>query len=638
MSKLDNNAVNNIRLLGLDMIKEAGSGDSFTTFNSASIFYDLFINHLNYNRKNENYINRDRVIVTNSFLPSLYSTLHLFGFDISLDNLKEYKKFNSITKGNGNSKTSGIEIGTDSDNVIGVASGIALGEKYLEELVKKEAPKSDLISFHTYVICKYSEIMMGSNLESLNYISDYKLNKLHFIILKDVDTKDEKLIDYLESLEIDVIETNNSFNDIDKAIDDAKDNKLANAIIVTPQKDKDNLTFKDNLPLSNDDLNKLRVKYKLELPFNIDNNIYNEIKIELDKRLDKKLNKWEEHKNSLISNSKIKEIIEFLETKKVDINLNVDNIKINDNYDEELIKGNNKIFNLVASKSPFILSLSNDFNTTLCNINKSNIMNKDNILERNILFNNNILAMNSMSLGLSKLGFKVFVSLPLVESSLVHKALKIALLEELPITYIFTQDSFLNQYKDNSSTYELNSLRLIPNLINFRPCDINEIIGSYSIVSSYNKPCTIIIGSEKVNKLIGTNPKYVVAGAYRVKRERGEANGVLISSGTEVEIALKLCEELLPYGIDLRVVTMPSRELFESQGERYKYTLLPHDLKNFVLEYSNTNLWRGYATDERYVLGVDKYTDNGTKEELLNYYNLDMDSLKTRIIELMKES
>lgn len=629
MSKLDNNIVNNIKLLGLDMIKEAGSGDSYTTFNSASIFYSLYMNHLNYNRNNENFINRDKLIVTSSFLPSLYSTLHLFGLNVSLDNLKEYKKFDSNIKG--------FEINTDSDNVIGIASGIVLGEKHLEELVKKEVPKSNLISFHTFVVCKCSEIIKGSNLEALNYISDYELNKLHLIIIKDIEDKEDKLIDFLESLDIDAIETDNSIGEINKALEDALDNKMANAIIVSFKKDKDNLVFKENTPLSDESLNKLREKYKLELPFTVYSNLYNEIKEEVDKRLNKKLLKWEENKNTLISNLKIKEIIEFLETRKVSININVDNIKINDNYDEELIKGNNKILNLVASKSPFIFSLSNDFNTTLCNIGKSNIMNKDNILERNILFNNNILTMGSMSLGLAKLGFKVFVSLPLVESSLIHKAIKIAILENLPLKYIFTQDSFLNTYQDNSATYELNSLRLIPNLVNFRPSDINEIIGTYSIISNINKPCTIVVGSEKVTKLIGTNPKYVVAGAYRVKRERGEANGVLISSGTEVKVALKLCEELLPYGIDFRVVTMPSKELFEGQSERYKYTLLPHELKTFVLEYSNTSFWMGYATDERYVLGVDKYASAGTKEELLNYYNLDVDSLKTRIIELMKD-
>ena len=227
--------------------------------------------------------------------------------------------------------------------------------------------------------------------------------------------------------------------------------------------------------------------------------------------------------------------------------------------------------------------------------------------------------------------------MPLIYSNYLYKDFNLLINESLPITYIFTYDTFINSYNNSHVTYELNGLRLIPGLINFRPCDINEIMGSYAIVSKLNKPSTIVIGSEKVSKLVGTNPKYVIAGAYRVKRERGEATGVLISSGAEVNLALKLAEELLPYNIDLRVVTVPSIELFESQSERYKYTLLPSDLKTFVLEFSESKFWRGY-TKAKYILGIDKYTSSGSKQELLNYYNLDMDSLKTRIIELMKDN
>lgn len=618
MSKLDNNVINYIKLLSVDMIKEAKDNNYKTNFYSAEIFYNLYMNNLIFDNRNENYVNRDRVVVSPSFLPSLYSTLHMFGFNISLDNLKEYKKFGTITKGILSKNISGIDVLCNKDNIIGISSGIAYGERYLENLVKKELPKSNIIDFHTYVICNYDELMIGSNLESLNYISENKLNKIHIIVLNENKKNDERLLDSLESLDFDVFECDN--NGVDKALDDARNSKLANIIIVTPK-------IKEEQLFNEEEINKLKIKYKIDDAYNISNNIYNEIKEELDKRLNKKINKWYEEKKNI--NNKVKEIINLLETKEININIEPDNIKINDNYEEEIIKGNNKILNLVAAKSPFIFSLSNNFKNSLCNL-------KDN--ERNIEFNYNISTMNSMAIGLANLGFKVFVSLPLINSNYIINSLNYSIKEELPITYIFTNDTFLNMYDNMNCTYELNNLRLIPNLINFRPCDINEIIGTYAIITKLKKPCTIVIGNEKVTKLVGTNPKYVVAGAYRVKRERGEASGVLISSGSEVNIALKLAEELLPYGIDLRVVTIPSKELFESQSERYKYTLLPYDLKTFVLEFSSTSFWRCYATDERHVLGVNKYTDTGSREELLNYYNLDMDSLKARIIELMKEN
>lgn len=628
MNKLENTIINNIRLLSLDMQRESGTNYYKTAFTSVPLFYSLYMNHLIYDRNNEDFVNRDRILVTDEFLPTLYSTLHLFGFNISLDNLKEYRSFDSITSGFATNKTSGIELGVKSSDIMSTSIGISLGEKRCEEEIKKEQIKNEIISFHTFVVCKYQELFQGNNLQALHFIKDFKINKLHIIVLKDEndDKKDESLLDYMESLDIDVLECKNDLGSIDKTLEAAKDFKNSNVIIITPSPNKD-ISFKEKDYITEEELNNLRTKYKIEIPFNVDNYIYNEIKESLDKRLSKKLNKWKESVNS-VNNTKVTEILELLNTKKVIINYNIDNIKINDNYEEELTKGNSKILNLVASKSPFIYSLSTDFNTTLCQINNSN----------NNIELNNVGVLGGLSLGLSYLGFKVFVSTPLINANNLHSSITTVIKENLPVTYIFTNDNLLDNYKDYSVSYELNSLRLIPNLINIRPADINEIIGTYDIINSTNKVCTIILSNEKVKKLNSTNPKYVVAGAYRVRRERGEANGVLISSGREVELALKLAEELYQYNIDLRVVSIPSKEIFSSQGERYKYTLLPKDLKTFVLEFSTPHLWGGYATDDKYILGVNTTNNIGTKEEILKNNKLDMDSLKTRIIELYRDN
>ena len=103
-----------------------------------------------------------------------------------------------------------------------------------------------------------------------------------------------------------------------------------------------------------------------------------------------------------------------------------------------------------------------------------------------------------------------------------------------------------------------------------------------------------------------------------------------------IAIAIKLADQLFPYGIDLRVVTMPSMELFDHQNDRYKSMLLPRELKIFSLEYGTKNLWNKYVTNSDYIFGLDDYPSTGTKNELLNSYNLDMDSLMTKIIETFK--
>lgn len=640
MSKIDGNAINNIKLLGLDMIKEAGSGDVGLTLSMANVFYNLFLEHLNYQKDNENWFNRDRLIVNNRYLPLLYSTLHMFGFNISLDNLKEFKKMDSKTKGYLDSITNG--------DVLSTSAGITLGMRYLSSLIKVENPKCELLNNYTYCICTMDDLMSGIGSETLSFIGKEKLNKLIILCSKDKVSKDshtdivfkENMVDKFLALNFEIIEVKNSYsnNSINEAIDEAKDSKKPTIILFNTKYAKDTSYEDDkvyiNKPLNEEEINLLKDKYKINMSVN-------DIKIELEKlvnkRLDKVINKWNLLKEECIKDLKIKEIINFLENKSINIDFKSDNFKLNDNYNEELIKGNSKMFNMFASKSPFVLSLSDDnFSNTLCNISKSNNMSSEEKIGRNILFGSRTSCMGGVANGLASLGFKVFVSTPLINSTLLINTIKLSSLNNYDVHYIFTQDTLTNTYDSISAYNEINMLRLIPNLITFRPCDINEIIGIYEIIGSYKKPTAIVIGNDKVNKLIGTNPKYVVAGAYRVRRERGEANGTIIATGSEVTLALQIAEELMPYGIDLRVVSMPSRELFEVQNDRYKYSLIPNSLKTFVIEFGNTMLWNKYATSDDYIFGLHTYPKVGERLELLNNYGLVKDNIKAKIIELMK--
>lgn len=640
MSKIDGNAINNIKLLGLDMIKEAGSGDVGLTLSMANVFYNLFLEHLNYQKDNENWFNRDRLIVNNRYLPLLYSTLHMFDFNISLDNLKEFKKMDSKTKGYLDSITNG--------DVLSTSAGITLGMRYLNSLIKVENPKCELLNNYTYCICTMDDLMSGIGSETLSFIGKEKLNKLIILCNKDNVSKDshtdivfkENMVDKFLAINFEIIEVKNSYsnNSINEAIDEAKDSKKPTIILFNTKYAKDT-SFENNKvyinkPLNEEEINLLKDKYKINMSIN-------DMKIELEKlvnkRLDKVINKWNLLKEECIKDLKIKEIINFLENKSINIDFKSDNFKLNDNYNEELIKGNSKMFNMFASKSPFVLSLSDDnFTNTLCNISKSNNMSSEEKIGRNILFGSRTSCMGGVANGLASLGFKVFVSTPLINSTLLINTIKLSCLNNYDVHYIFTQDTLTNTYNSISAYNEINMLRLIPNLITFRPSDINEIIGIYEIIGSYKKPTAIVIGSDKVNKLIGTNPKYVVAGAYRVRRERGEANGTIIATGSEVTLALQIAEELMPYGIDLRVVSMPSRELFEVQNDRYKYSLIPNSLKTFVIEFGNTMLWNKYATSDDYIFGLHTYPKNGERLELLNNYGLVKDNIKAKIIELMK--
>lgn len=637
MSKLENNIVNNIKLLSLDMILEGKCGNPELSFCVPQTFAALFLKHLKFDKKNPKWINRDRVIISNDLLPTMYATMHMMGFDISLDNLKDYNKFKSNTKGFCDLNTLGIDSGNlINGDTIPSSVGVALGERYLESLIKLENPKCDLINFRTYCICTYKELLNGISLESLLYLSNEKLNKLTFVVIKDKNIKDDNLTDKYTNLRFNVILLNdNDYGSIDEALEEAKDSKKPTIIFInSTSKEYKNSINEEKL--NSEHIISLRQKYKLEGNFTIDNSCYEGINKALDKRLNKVIEKWKNIKNEYKDNLKIQDIINLLENNDFKLSFNADNLKINDNYDEELVIGNNKIFNVFASKSPFVLNLSKDHNQF---INKAEIMNYSHPTGRNIVFEHNTLAMGGIANGLASLGFKVFVASPLIESSTLKPFITYSTRYNLAVNYVFYNDSFLNSYKNRgiSCLDEINSLRLISNLINFRPADINEIIGVYNIIANYKRCYTIILGEEKAKKLEGTNQKYVMAGAYRIKRERGEANGVLIASGTEVGLAIKVAEELLPYGIDLRVVSAPSLEMFEMQNDRYRCSLLPSELKTFVIEFGSNNLWQKY-TDKECIFSVNDYVTSGTKEEVLKYLKLDLDSIKTKIIEVMKNN
>ncbi len=655
MSKLDNNIINNLKMLALDLIQAGGSGDVGLSLSSAPIFYSLFKNNIHFNPHDFHYINSDRLVVTNRLLPLLYASFHLFYKDYSLDNLKEYKKYDSNCKGYASLRSLGIQAPSILEgDVVAASVGLTLGERYLESLIKIENPKNNLINFKTICICTEADIMSGSAYEALSFASSEYLNKYLLIVIKDGIGKDsstketfnENLVDRFIALNFNVEEINgNNFGSIDGAIDDAMHSKKPTVLIIKNTYGVDS-SRKDsnknyNMPLSNEEMQAMREKYNMTSPFEVKEEYVKELAKDVDKRLSKEIAIWQNLKNESLKDLKIKEIIEFLTNGLREISFKSENIKINSTYEEELIISNNKILNLLTNKSPFILCGSNDnFYYTKSSINKSDIMSKENPTGRNILFGNRTLAMGGISLGLASLGFKLFLSAPLVYENLLHHYIKLSCYNSLPINYIFTQDTILNTYEEMGypCIEEISDLRSIPNLINFRPCDIDEIVGVYSILSNYHKTTTMVISSNKTPKLLGTNAKYVLAGAYRVRKEREDLNAIIVATGSEVPIALKLADDLSAYGFDFRVISMPASEIYDLQKEKYQNMLLPKEIKTFTLEFAHPNSLQKYATSPLYVLGIDALKDGGSKEELLSHYNLTADALKVKILEIMKNN
>lgn len=557
MAKINEQIINNIK-------RNLNESDEINT--NVFVLFELLLNHINY-KPNESWINSDRLIISNKY-------------KIVLNEMNKYF-----------SKKMDVESAMIGD-VLGTATGIALGERYLSNLVKESNPKLDLISFNTFCVCDSDDLLSGCAYESLSFAGFQKLNKLIILCQINEDEKrnnsNENLLDRFMGIDFEVIEVKNilSSSTLANAIEEAKNSKKPTIIIYKTKK--------------------MKVK-ELEGEIVLDS-VKEHIAKVTEKRLNKKIAKWEETKNNAGSQS-IEEIIKLLENKKTSVEFQSSNFKLGDNYNESLKVSGQKMFNILAKKSKFILSIFNDLNS-VCKINNTEIMNKNNPVARNIYVGSRNNSIGYIANGLASLGFKVFLSSKLTNSTFFLPAIKQSINYKYPVTYIF-----------EGSGEDMDIFRNIPNLITFRPADINEIIGTYEIVNNLEHSTVIVLNDAIIKKIELTNPRYVLAGAYRVLKESEQLHGTIIATGSEVSLALEVAKELLNYGVNLRVTSMPSKKLFYRQSEKYRNSLIPKTLPIFVIEFGNT-IWREF-TNEEYIFS--NKTIN-TKENIIE-----------KIIELLKK-
>ena len=209
---------------------------------------------------------------------------------------------------------------------------------------------------------------------------------------------------------------------------------------------------------------------------------------------------------------------------------------------------------------------------------------------------------------------------------------------KLPITYIFTNDSLLSSNKNMllMPINELSILRSIPMLSVIKPADVNELVGCYDFIINKKLPTALVLPSVKKGLIPNTNASNTLKGAYIIRPEGGRLSGILVSSGNEVETALRINEELINRGIFTRVVSVPSISLFDKESKEYKDTLFPIGAKVVVIEPSNDEHWNKFVYNEKYLINVKDYVISGKNTEILNACGFDFDSLLEKIEKLLK--
>ena len=624
--------IDNIRGLSIDMIDNAQSGHPGVSLGAAPILYSLYAHNLKVDPNDDKWISRDRFILSNGHASALlYSTLFMAGFKIDLEDLRKFRQLNSITPGHPEYNTTpGVDASTGPlGQGIGNAVGIAIGEKYLRDLFGEK-----IIDFNTFVLCGDGDLMEGISYESMSLAGHLDLNKLIMLYDSNNTTLDGPLRNsFSENIEkritsmgweYYIINDSEDITSINETIDKAKTSNKPSFIEIKTTIGKFSINEGTNKVhgslLSKEDIKSIKEKLNLrDIPFQVSDEAINTMHEMVEKKVRKTKEEWE---NNILNLEKEKrDLLKYLENNKLPINIKDMFYDLPDDNQESTRVASGKIINLIAEEYPLLIGGSAD----VANSTYAFIKNNE---SKSINFGVREHAMGAIGNGLALLGITPFVSTFLSFSDYLKPAIRMSAMMDLGVIYIFSHDSISTG--EDGPTHEpveqLIGLRSIPNLTVYRPADINETIGSYKNILEKRKPAALILGRNKIDILKITSINDTKYGGYILKKEDKKLDAIIIATGEEVNLALKIQNKLQEKGFGIRLVSMPSIECFEMQDDKYKNSTIPKNTKVFVIEAASSYSWYKFTTEE-YMFTVNAFGKSGKKDAILNEYGFSEKSI-----------
>lgn len=661
---MDEKAINVLKSLAIDMVQTAKGGHLGISLGAAPIMYTLFAKNINVYPPVYNWVNRDRFILSAGHASALlYSMMFLSGYPLTIEDLKNYRHLNSKTPGHPEISTMGVDVSTGAlGEGFATAVGIALAEKIYEEKFNQKKKNAfdkktkQLVDYYTYVLVSDGDLMEGISYESASLAGTWKLGKL--IVLYDsnnvsLDGKidnvfNEDVMGRFSSMgwHTQVVNNGKSVSDIDKAIKKAKGELNRPSIIKVNTKIGEGSLLEGTSAihssiLSKEDLEQLKKKLEMTgLPFTILKEPAGYIRDQVIKRGTAKYSEWENTFNEYktVLNSESIKAYSNIELNNVDIDLTNVEIDIDYNNKELLRDSNSRVMNVLSNLvDNFIGGNADVASSTKAYINNKGDISSNNYLGKNINYGVRENAMGAISNGLALSGFRPYASTYLVFSDYLRPSIRMSALMNLPVTYIFTHDSVTigSDGPTHQPVEHLASLRAIPNLYVYRPGDIKEVIGTWNSILNSKKPSVISLPRTEVKAEQGTNILGVSKGAYIAGKDQGKIDAVVIATGSELQVAKSLQEQMKSEGIDLRIVSMPCMELYLMQDQSYKNELFPSGKPIFVLEYGSSYCWEKFVLSSEYLFNINEFGKSGSKEEIINYFNVDLDQLSEKIKSLL---
>ncbi|MDI9217355.1 transketolase [Clostridium tertium] len=655
--KLDRLSIDAIRVLSADAIEKSKSGHPGLPLGSATMAYILWTK-MNHSGKNPNWDNRDRFILSAGHGSMLeYSLLHLFGYGITIEDIKNFRQLGSLTPGHPEyGHTKGVEITTGPlGQGICNAVGMAIAESHLAEKFNK--PGYEVVNHNTYAIVGDGCLMEGISAEASSLAGTLGLGKL--IVLYDSNNISiegntdiafrEDVAKRYEAYNWQVIKVNdgNDIEAVEKAIEEAKNETTKPSIIIVknqigfgcPEKQGKASAHGEPLGTENVKAMKENLGWNQEdfyVPKEVYSNMDNYINLGIEK---------EKHWNDLFEdyrNAYPKLAEEYCKW----ISGTIDSEALLNNKDfwnfEKAMatrESSGIIINRLAELIPNFIGGSAD----LAPSNKSYMNGKGDFSEenrsgRNLHFGVREHAMAAITNGIyAHGGLKAFCATFFVFSDYMKGAMRLSALMNLPVTYVLTHDSI--GVGEDGPTHQpieqLAALRSMPNMTVFRPADSKETAAAwYYAVTNGSSPTSIVL-SRQTLPLYDGSAKRALNGGYIIKDSKKEIpDAILMASGSEVELIYKAADELENQGIDVRVVSIPSFEIFDSQDKEYKESVLPNKVrKRIAVEALSSFGWHKYVGLDGEVISLDTFGASGKAEELFKKFGFTVENVVKRVKE-----
>ena len=659
-NNIENMSVNAIRVLAADAVQKANSGHPGLPLGAAAIGYELWANHMNHNPKNPEWENRDRFILSGGHGSTLlYSLLHLFGYGLTLDDIKSFRQWGSKTPGHPEyGVTRGVEASTGPLGAgMAMAVGMAMAEAHLAARFNKEG--YSVVDHYTYALGGDGCMMEGINYEAFSLAGTLKLNKL--IVLYDSNKISiegntdiafrEDVPARMRALGFQVLEVKdgNDLAEIGKAIEEAKANKEQPSFIKINTKigfgsPKEGSADVHGAPLGADNIiaMKKNLGWPSEEPFFVPDEVYENYKAKAS-CLAKKEEEW----NTLFKEycEKFPEMKalwdEFKDENKVEKLLDDEDFW---SYDEKADATRNlsgKVLNKLSAKLPTLFGGSAD----LAPSNKSYVggagdYSAENYAGRNVHFGVRELAMTGIGNGLVLHGLKAYVSTFFVFSDYVKPMARLASLMEIPLTFVLTHDSI--GVGEDGPTHEpveqLAEFRAMPDFNVFRPADATETIAAwYSAVTSKKTPTAIVLTRQNLPQLAGSSKEALKGGYVVADSSKEKPDAILIASGSEVSLSIEAKEMLAKEGVDVRVVSMPCMDIFEKQSDEYKEKVLPKTVRARVaVEALSEFGWGKYVGLDGKTVCLDRFGASAPADVLFKEFGFTVENVVKAVKEVIK--